>query len=86
MLRNQAERIQVVKGTCVGVETSNVEDGLQQITAVRYSENSDGGEVKELAADATALTYGRVMSRTANRGYSTGPLTLPYSLLIERFV
>lgn len=78
MLEKQKDRIQVVRGTCVGVDTDQGSArGSRKVTAVRYtSDDKDGGAGEEiLAADAVVVSAGPWSS--AAEDWFPGALQLP---------
>ncbi|KAL7579988.1 hypothetical protein ACA910_004979 [Epithemia clementina (nom. ined.)] len=87
MLRHAGNRIQVVHGTCVGVEmqpvTDESENGQQQkVTAVRYSvsgaddDDADSSSIQTIEADCVVVSAGP-WSCAAEDWFHKGKLQLP---------
>ena len=62
MLDHSADRIQLVKGTCVGVESisdDETEDGANRVTGVQYRVNENGSStIETLEADCVVVSAG----------------------------
>lgn len=78
MLEKQKDRIEVVIGTCIGVDTDQGSGrGSRKVTAVRYQDTSDDGtgEEKIISADAVVVSAGPWSS--AAEDWFPGVLQLP---------
>ena len=76
MLEKHKDRIQVVKGVCVGVETDQGSArGSRKVTAVQYQHQADEGEVSLLPADAVVISAGPWSS--AAEDWFPGSVQLP---------
>lgn len=59
LLENVSDRVNVVIGTCTGIETDQGhEKGCRKVTAVRYCDNSNPDEIRTLSADCVVVSAG----------------------------